>query len=49
VFRHDVVRTALYAGLGAERRRALHARAAWALRAAGAPSHVVAGHLERAR
>ncbi|WP_087509985.1 AAA family ATPase [Cellulomonas iranensis] len=49
VFRHDLVRTALYAGLSAERRRALHARAAWALRAAGAPSHVVAAHLERAR
>lgn len=49
VFRHDLVRTALYASLEEGQRRALHARAAWALRAAGAPSHVVAAHLERAR
>lgn len=49
VFRHDLVRTGLYAGLDAGQRRALHARAAWALRAAGAPAHVVAAHLERAR
>ena len=49
VFRHDLVRTALYAGLEEGQRRALHARAAWALRDAGAPSHVVAAHLERAR
>ncbi|OJV60094.1 MAG: hypothetical protein BGO38_00640 [Cellulomonas sp. 73-145] len=48
-FRHDVVRTALYDDLPAEQRRALHARAAWALEAAGAPSHVITGHLERAR
>ena len=49
VFRHDLVRTSLYAALDEGQRRALHARAAWALRAAGAPPHVVAGHLERAR
>jgi len=49
VFRHDLVRTALYAALDEGQRRSLHARAAWALRAAGAPSHVVAAHLERAR
>ncbi|WP_136518419.1 MULTISPECIES: ATP-binding protein [Cellulomonas] len=49
VFRHDLVRAALYAGLEQEERRALHARAAWALREAGAPSHVVSAHLERAR
>ncbi|MBO0901365.1 AAA family ATPase [Cellulomonas sp. zg-ZUI222] len=49
VFRHDLVRTSLYAGLDEGQRRALHARAAWALRAAGAPPHVVAAHLERAR
>lgn len=49
VFRHDLVRTSLYAALDEAQRRALHARAAWALRAAGAPSHVVAAHLERAR
>lgn len=49
VFRHDLVRTSLYARLDAGQRRALHARAAWALRAAGAPSHVVSAHLERAR
>ncbi|QHT57985.1 AAA family ATPase [Cellulomonas sp. H30R-01] len=49
VFRHDVVRGALYAGLDEPRRRAVHARAAWALREAGAPTQIVAGHLERAR
>ena len=49
VFRHDLVRTALYAGLDAETRRALHARAAATLGDAGAPPHVVAAHLERAR
>lgn len=49
VFRHDLVRTSLYAALDDGQRRSLHARAAWALRAAGAPSHVVAAHLERAR
>ncbi|MBO3089929.1 AAA family ATPase [Cellulomonas dongxiuzhuiae] len=49
VFRHDLVRTSLYAALDEGQRRALHARAAWALRAAGAPAHVVAAHLERAR
>lgn len=48
-FRHDVVRTALYDDLPPEQRRALHARAAWALEAAGAPPHVITGHLERAR
>lgn len=49
VFRHDLVRTSLYTGLDEEERRALHARAAWALREAGAPTHVVSAHLERAR
>ncbi|MFS0704844.1 AAA family ATPase [Cellulomonas sp. 179-A 9B4 NHS] len=49
VFRHDLVRSSLYAGLEEEERRALHARAAWALREAGAPTHVVSAHLERAR
>ncbi|GAA3794162.1 ATP-binding protein [Cellulomonas soli] len=49
VFRHDLVRGALYDGLDPSGRRALHARAAWALREAGAPVHVVAGHLDRAR
>ncbi|NYD87102.1 AAA family ATPase [Cellulomonas oligotrophica] len=49
VFRHDLVRTGLYGGLDPTARRALHARAAWALREAGAPSFVVAAHLERAR
>lgn len=49
VFRHDLVRGALYAGLDDPRRRAMHARAAWALREAGAPTRIVAGHLERAR
>ncbi|MDC7120305.1 AAA family ATPase [Cellulomonas fimi] len=49
VFRHDVVRAALYGGLDEARRRAMHARAAWALREAGAPTQIVAGHLERAR
>ncbi|MDQ0372241.1 AAA family ATPase [Cellulomonas humilata] len=49
VFGHDLVREALYNGLDAEQRRALHARAAWALRQAGAPTQIVTGHLERAR
>ena len=49
VFRHDLVRTALYAGLDPETRRSLHARAASTLGEAGAPPHVVASHLERAR
>lgn len=49
VFRHDVVRTALYASMPAERRRMLHAQAAWTLREAGAPESVVARHLDRAR
>jgi len=49
VFRHDVVRAALYGGLSDERRRALHGRAAVALRDAGAPRAVVTAHLERAR
>ena len=49
VFRHDLVRTALYAGLEHDLRRALHARAASTLGEAGAPPHVVASHLERAR
>ena len=47
-FRHDAVRAALYDGLPADQRRALHARAAWALARAGAPAHVVGSHLERA-
>jgi predicted ATPase len=49
VFRHDLVRTALYAGLDEPTRRALHARAAATLGEAGAPPHVVAAHRERAR
>ncbi|GIG23030.1 hypothetical protein Cch01nite_37540 [Cellulomonas chitinilytica] len=49
VFRHELVRSALYDGLEPTRRRALHARAAWALREAGAPVEIVSGHLERAR
>ncbi|WP_456826853.1 AAA family ATPase [Cellulomonas sp. P5_E12] len=49
VFGHDLVRGALYNGLEPDERRALHARAAWALRQAGAPSQIVTGHLERAR
>ena len=49
VFRHDLVRAALYAGLDPDLRRALHSRAASTLGRAGAPPHVVAGHLERAR
>ena len=49
VFRHDLVRTALYAGLDEGTRRRLHIRAASTLGEAGAPSHVVAGHLERAQ
>ena len=48
VFRHDLVRTALYAGLDDQVRRSLHARAAGTLAEAGAPPHVVAAHLERA-
>jgi predicted ATPase len=47
VFRHDLVRTALYTGLDAPTRRFLHARAASTLAAAGAPAHVVAAHLDR--
>jgi len=49
VFGHDLVRGALYNGLEPEERRTLHARAAQALRQAGAPSQIVTGHLERAR
>jgi len=49
VFGHDLVRGALYNGLPPDTRRALHARAAWALRLAGAPSQIVSAHLERAR
>jgi predicted ATPase len=49
VFRHDVVRTALYAGLDPDLRRTLHTRAASTLGEAGAPAYVVAQHLERAR
>lgn len=49
VFRHDLVRTALYAGLDPRVRRALHTRAAGTLGDAGAPPHVVASHLERAK
>jgi len=49
VFGHDLVREALYNGLDPDHRRALHARAAWALRQAGAPTQIVTGHLERAR
>jgi predicted ATPase len=46
-FRHDLVRGALYSGLDATDRRALHAGAARALEAAGAPGSVVAGHRAR--
>lgn len=46
-FRHDLVRGALYSGLDAADRRALHADAARALEAAGAPGSVVAGHRAR--
>jgi hypothetical protein len=49
VFGHDLVRGALYNGLEPGARRALHARAAWALRRAGAPAQIVSAHLERAR
>ncbi len=49
VFRHDLVRTALYAGLDEATRRRLHVRAASTLGEAGAPPHVVAAHLERAQ
>lgn len=49
VFGHDLCRGALYHGLDAQQRRVLHARAAWALDRAGAPSHVVSDHLARAR
>jgi len=49
VFRHDLVRTALYAGLDERTRRSLHIRAASTLGEAGAPPHVVAAHLERAQ
>ncbi|GEL95273.1 AAA family ATPase [Cellulomonas composti] len=49
VFRHDVVRAALYGGIPAPARATMHARAAWTLREAGAPHAVVAAHLERAR
>lgn len=49
VFRHDLVRTALYAGLDEATRRQLHVRAASTLGEAGAPPHVVAAHLERAQ
>lgn len=49
VFRHDIVRGALYGGLDDRQRRAMHARAAWALREAGAPTQIVSQHLERAR
>jgi len=49
VFGHDLVREALYNGLAPDTRRALHARAAWALRQAGAPTQIVSIHLQRAR
>ncbi len=49
VFRHDLVRTALYAGLDQRTRRSLHISAASTLGEAGAPPHVVAAHLERAQ
>lgn len=46
-FRHDLARTALYAGLEGAHRRDLHARAARALQEAGAPPAVVERHLHR--
>jgi predicted ATPase len=49
VFGHDLCRAALYHGLDEGERRALHARAAWALDRAGAPSQIVDDHLARAR
>ena len=49
VFGHDLVRAALYNGLPDDDRRALHARAAVALRQAGAPAQIVESHLDRAR
>ncbi|MGN8247183.1 AAA family ATPase [Cellulomonas soli] len=49
VFRHELVRGALYDGLDPARRRDLHARAARVLHEAGAPSHVVNVHRDRAR
>jgi len=49
VFGHDLVRAALYNGLAPSDRRALHARAAAALQAAGAPAQIVSAHLDRAR
>jgi predicted ATPase len=48
VFGHDLVRAALYNGLDADDRRALHARAAKALQEAGAPAQIVSAHLDRA-
>ncbi|WP_448631198.1 AAA family ATPase [Cellulomonas soli] len=49
VFRHELVRGALYDGLDPADRRDLHARAARVLHRAGAPSHVVGVHRDRAR
>jgi len=49
VFGHDLVRGALYNGLDADDRRALHATAARVLQEAGAPDQIVTAHLERAR
>jgi len=44
VFRHELVRSALYSGLDPSVRRALHEHAARALDAAGAPDVVVMSH-----
>jgi len=48
VFRHELVRSALYAGLDASARRGLHAHAAEILAVAGAPSVVVQAHRDLA-
>ncbi len=48
VFRHELVRSALYSGLDPSVRRALHEHAARTLDAAGAPDVVVMSHRARA-
>jgi len=46
-FRHDIVRTAVYAGLPGPARQALHGSAARVLRDAGRPGPEVTSHLDR--